>query len=91
MKGGLQGMWEKRAEKPWHGALGLANKFLENSRLEEQQGKKLEALWAVVSRMLDLPQLVEGFEMESCKAEFQEISKEFQKEEPRHRKWLNHS
>ncbi len=70
----------KRAVKACQGALNLADKFLEDSEFEQQQGERLEPLQAAVSRMFDLAQLVEGFEVEPCKAELQEISRELQGE-----------
>jgi hypothetical protein len=44
MKSGLQGMWEKNAEKACHGAMGLADKFLRDTGFEQQQGERVEPI-----------------------------------------------
>jgi hypothetical protein len=63
---------------PGQGALGLADKVLEDSGFEQQQGDRQELLQSMVDRMIALAQLGEGLKTDSSEAELLEISRESQ-------------
>ncbi len=65
---------------PGQGAPGLADKFLEDSGFEQQQGDRQELLQSVVDRMIALAQLAEGLKTDSSEAEALEISRELKGE-----------
>jgi hypothetical protein len=63
---------------PGQGALGLVDKFLEDSGFEQQQGDRQELLQSVVDRIIALAQPVDGLKTDSSEAELLEISRESQ-------------
>jgi hypothetical protein len=64
------------------------DKFLENFRAKPSQEIPLKLLQGTVDHITKLAQLVEGFELEPCETELNEISGSCAAR--RAKRWLNH-
>jgi hypothetical protein len=64
----LQRMWENKAECFCRGMLNQAEKLMEESGMERHHKDQLDPLMTTLERIVELAQLVEGFELEPFEA-----------------------